>query len=823
MKKLFIITLLFLLSNSLFIYSQEVSNQKYNPANPNYFIPKNHDANFKSIPTKSFYESKSDWQYIIDTTWGPGVPLSQKLLIFNTYAQKVHNEFDGFISLQLNWDSLYNFYLTKITDSTSKGAFSSIMSHFAYDLKDAHTRAFDNTVVLSPLNPGTPILLISSYITVEHFGAVTTVLPDSTSLVLRVVENHPLNLEPGDIILGYEGVLWKILVKELFDAGLPMIAITGGCKSADTYLNLSGVGLNWHLFSTIDILKHSTGDTVHLSVIPLLNLNIPPMMNNEQLPIPNIPFPKVLPYPFTPDTVVTYGILNDNIGYIYLSSEWPENNADAQFYNAINALKNSDALIIDMRLNIGGWALFDNAFNILFNEFHKTTEDAYRCNQNTFELCPSGDWDLFQINGEGSDFYNRPIAVLLGPTCLSMGDLTAQRLRYHPMVKFFGASSDATLGDNKPINFNGWYINYSVSDMFHANNPDVYLNRREFPIDFPVWHNRDDVAMGKDAVVEKALDWINNVVYPHSTFSDKTFYTTGEDTVNLSTIIENPNSHQLSARAYLKTLENVLIDSVNLAHQLLNPDNEQWVANFSLPMVEEFYKISITSFDVTASKHFTVPNATRFTTAGPVVLDSIFCTKSGTNYLVNVFLRNESTTTTITNPSVKLICNDAWVLPITNNVKNLPNIPPGGTVSNSTAFTISYIDSLFLLNNCFNFKVEVMSGGWTYWKDSLQVIIPLEGVEDELNPLPTEFALEQNYPNPFNPTTSIQYAISSRQFVTLKVYDVIGKEVATLVNEEKAAGKHKVNFNASTLSSGVYFYRLQAGSFVQTRKMLLLK
>ena len=281
-----------------------------------------------------------------------------------------------------------------------------------------------------------------------------------------------------------------------------------------------------------------------------------------------------------------------------------------------------------MRLNFGGWALFDNAFNILFNDFYKTIEDALRCNINTFDLCPDGQWYLYQIDGMGPDYYDRPIAVLLGPTCVSMGDLTAQRFRYHPMVRFFGASSDATLGYNTSIeNFPNWDIYYSIGDMFHTNTPGVYLNRREFPIDFPVWHNPDDVAIGKDAVVENALGWINNLVYPHSTFSDKTFYTPGEDTVHLSTIIENPNLHQISARAYLKTLENVLIDSVDLTHQLLNPDSEQWVANFSLPMVEEFYKISITSFDQTASNSFTVPNATRFTTAGPVVLDSIIYTK----------------------------------------------------------------------------------------------------------------------------------------------------------------------------------------------------
>ena len=183
-----------------------------------------------------------------------------------------------------------------------------------------------------------------------------------------------------------------------------------------------------------------------------------------------------------------------------------------------------------MRYNIGGWASFDNAFQILFNEFHKTIEDAYRCNINTFELCASRELGLLSDRWHGFNYYDGPIAVLLGPTCVSMGDATAQRLRYHPMVRFFGASSDESLGDNLSIeNFPDWYIRYSISDMFHTSEPGIYLNRREFPIDFPVWHNPDDVAIGKDAVVEKALDWINNVVYPHNTFADKTFYAPGED------------------------------------------------------------------------------------------------------------------------------------------------------------------------------------------------------------------------------------------------------------------------------------------------------
>jgi photosystem II stability/assembly factor-like uncharacterized protein len=89
--------------------------------------------------------------------------------------------------------------------------------------------------------------------------------------------------------------------------------------------------------------------------------------------------------------------------------------------------------------------------------------------------------------------------------------------------------------------------------------------------------------------------------------------------------------------------------------------------------------------------------------------------------------------------------------------------------------------------------------------------------------IPTGYSLTQNYPNPFNPSTIISYQLAARSQVTLKVYDILGREVATLVNEEKSAGNYEVKFNANNLASGTYIYRFTAGNFVQTKKMLLLK
>jgi len=101
----------------------------------------------------------------------------------------------------------------------------------------------------------------------------------------------------------------------------------------------------------------------------------------------------------------------------------------------------------------------------------------------------------------------------------------------------------------------------------------------------------------------------------------------------------------------------------------------------------------------------------------------------------------------------------------------------------------------------------------------------LTDVNSSETPLPTSFALEQNYPNPFNPETVISYQLAASSFVTLKVYDILGNEIASLVNEEQPAGTHQVKFSGKNrdFSSGIYFYQLRAGDFVQTKKMILLK
>jgi hypothetical protein len=123
----------------------------------------------------------------------------------------------------------------------------------------------------------------------------------------------------------------------------------------------------------------------------------------------------------------------------------------------------------------------------------------------------------------------------------------------------------------------------------------------------------------------------------------------------------------------------------------------------------------------------------------------------------------------------------------------------------------------------YNGGLITLSGVKVY-KDSSRIIINVTPVtvEEEIT-LPTKFELSQNYPNPFNPSTKISWQLPVCSQVTLKVYDVLGNEVVTLVNEEKEAGSHETEFDAAKLSSGVYFYQLKVGEFVSTKKMILLR
>ncbi len=144
-----------------------------------------------------------------------------------------------------------------------------------------------------------------------------------------------------------------------------------------------------------------------------------------------------------------------------------------------------------------------------------------------------------------------------------------------------------------------------------------------------------------------------------------------------------------------------------------------------------------------------------------------------------------------------------------------------------TSLTFEGVNGDFNLlpNNTYSWTVLV-SDGFTQMSsiDTFRFVTPeVVNVEDYLNQLPKEYSLGQNYPNPFNPFSSIHFGLPKNSHVTLYVYDLLGQKISKLVDEQMEAGTHRVEFNGSNLSSGVYLYRIQAGVFVDMKKMVLIK
>ena len=289
--------------------------------------------------------------------------------------------------------------------------------------------------------------------------------------------------------------------------------------------------------------------------------------------------------------------------------------------------------------------------------------------------------------------------------------------------------------------------------------------------------------------------------------------------MNISAFEYNPDNHSSTLLAQVLTLNDSLIDEI----QFSKVDSTFTGILYFNSTEEGFYKILFqqNGIDIPSKTFY---SKLRFTSAGPVIVDSLYSAfqPAQSRFAFRPYLRNLGTTLQITKPSIRVICNDSIVTNISQYNLLAPTILPGQRVACQGATSIYYDPNLVNDTITFNIKFEISSDGFKYWNMDTTICFILTGIEDE-SLLPTNYSLEQNFPNPFNPSTKIKYSIPKSSQVTLKIFNTLGEEMETLVNEEKPVGTYEVNWNAANLPSGVYFYSLQAGDFVQTRKMILLK
>jgi hypothetical protein len=772
----------------------------------------------------SFYKRKGEWQKIIDDYWGTGDSYSRKLSVFNSFASYVRTYFPAFVYSHLNWDSVAAYWRAKITDSTSRGAFHAILGRLMYSLDEWHAFAGDDTVWTTPMSPGVPVVYYSA--DARHFGAALTPMPDTSLLVYKVVANHPLGLQRGDRILGYEGVRWPQLFNEVTGAGIGTDYLTGACPSAKEYYRLAYAGMFWHLFDTIDVVKYGTGETVHLPTAPLIALDrSAPLLHCEQLPVPGVPMP-------SEDLlagVVTYGIVEGtNIGYIYVRHQTAIQ-LPAQFNGAVYALRNTDGLIVDLRLDYGGSYGLMIGLGRLMSYGDSTLIFKMRRSATDLEsiVTYSGGGSDLSIPADAGTMYDRPIAVLVGPQCRSYGDVSARQFTYVPGVRFFGKSPAGA--------YSGWWYSSGVSipgytfwcpDVIEVDHrlPDVQLLNKEFPVDEDVWLTPDDVAKGEDTVVKRALAWIQKVAYAH----DVEVARRSPDTIAILARVENPLGHALNVVATLNNGSGALLDSLVLADDGLHSDSAAadglWGSVY-VPSKDDTIYVHIRTDDQAAGTSRSLPYAATYLfTHRPLLwVDNqrvnFGQVDDGTPMLDTTFMvRNLGGSP----DSIEITIDYVLVSPESAIAVSptLFALAPGD--SQQVTFTLhppllapSYYSAIVWVQSRFGYGQTRYSKVMMFQKLATDVA--------DAGGVPGEFVLDQNYPNPFNPSTTIRYGLPTRSYVSLSVFNMLGQQVAELVRGEQEAGYHEAHFEANGLASGVYLYRLQAGGFIQTKRLVLVR
>lgn len=458
----------------------------------------------------------------VDAFWGDGPSTAVKLQTFDKFWKYVDEKFAAFQGIDVDWPALRSRYRGEIAAGVSRGRFAAIINQLSLALRDSHTIPLDLEVNFRTVpEPGVPLMGVSGW-EFDTSGACETAQDDGSALIYSALPHHPLGLERGDRILGYDGRPWRELYQELLREELPLWPLWWGTSpSSFDHTFVMSAGLNWHLFDTMDIAKHSTGQVVHVPT-SLMPGAIFWGFCSEQMNVAGVPKPS-----FFADDFVSAGVIaGTRIGYIY-SWAW-EGTAEDDFAAAVEELterQQVEALIIDFRFNEGGplsapfrglGALFDHPVPTLGMDERKTPA-------NHFDMKSIFPPSVFNLDFEdwfhakrSKTSYAGPIALLVGPGAVSAGDYSALWSTFLPRVRTFGKPTSMAVGfPTQP--FLGteldlgpdWEATVAETNTWLVGAPRDFLIHSEFPVDEPVWLRPDDVANGRDTVVDAAVKWLN--------------------------------------------------------------------------------------------------------------------------------------------------------------------------------------------------------------------------------------------------------------------------------------------------------------------------
>jgi hypothetical protein len=338
---------------------------------------------------------------------------------------------------------------------------------------------------------------------------------------------------------------------------------------------------------------------------------------------------------------------------------------------------------------------------------------------------------------------------------------------------------------------------------------------------FKMWYSGADSYWRNQ--IGYAVDF-SNIVHSDSLSFSSTYYQPDVDTLEINARIVNPEQHTLTVKAQIISEDSAIVDSMDLREF----GDGIWSGKWSVPEGEKNYLVGIKTIDEqTGAIHDGIMwNIEKFTTIGPVntvgISDPIFSGLTPNRIAFDVTLKNFSSTITVKDIGARIYpdTTHSCFVSMGRSFRDFGDLDPGEQVDGQYTMTI---DTTCLKDPqiIIPFNIKISSGGYVFWEDSSDIIV--SDIEGFSNVIPGTFGLNQNYPNPFNPTTFINYELPITNDVELSIYNLIGQKIVTLVKESQRAGYHQVEWDASGFASGVYYYRIEAGEFVDVKKMILIR
>jgi hypothetical protein len=364
----------------------------------------------------------------------------------------------------------------------------------------------------------------------------------------------------------------------------------------------------------------------------------------------------------------------------------------------------------------------------------------------------------------------------------------------------------------------------------YANKPELKSQRKQSDQLLNFFGNGMHISAGNKTDLMAAYLALMQSNPAHAIYgrTNSAYFLPGTDTVWITSKIVNPDNQQISVQAVIEYLDHTIVDSIPLfddgSHNDSTAGDGVYGGSWHTRPEEQTYLVNIQIYLQSLGINRILNNAVRFTTIGPVLYDGYhdFGLSSSPPYPYfgfKLLLKNMGLVSPAKSVSAEIVLYDTFLVKaMENNNQSFGDINPGET-RESPQWYFFYVDSI-PHNLDFEFKLNIYSNGNLFWQGSNEVIVGLKTADF---PVVKTYALYQNYPNPFNPITTIEFDIPKTSEVTLKIFDILGEEVATLVSDRLSAGSYSYEWDASQNASGVYIYRLKAGNYVETRKMILMK